>query len=1213
MKSTWGPVLAALVIVGLRMPVAAADNAELARKAEAILKANCHRCHGQDGAVEGGMNYILDRDKLLTRKKIIPGHAEQSPLFLRVASGKMPPPDEQPRPSDADIEILKQWINAGAPGAVPLYTQRRPILEAEVLAYILADLETIDRRSRRFTRYFTLAHLYNAGFGEDELQTYRNALAKLINSLSWHPRITVPKAIDPAKVVLRIDLREFQWDANLWNRILAEYPYGILQDTAVARACLVNTATRLPAVRADWFVATASRPPLYHDLLQLPANLAELERQLRVDAAVNIQQERVARAGFNGSGVAKNNRLLERHDAIHGAYWRTYDFDAVQQNLVERDLLLPDRRNLFAFPLGPGAQGNNFQHAGGEVIWNLPNGLQSYLLVNANGLRVDKAPTAIVSDPKRPDRAVENGISCMGCHYRGINQKDDQIREFTLKNPKAFNRADFELIQSLYAPHDKMRKLMDEDAERFRKAVEKTGSRISAAEPITTITLRYEADVDLPTAAAEVGLRPDDLVARIGGTEQLARNLGALKAPGGTVNRQVFLQSFGDIVREFRLGVAFQPALIAQSLPDNTGEIDPLEAISSQANSMAFSPDGTRALFASADKTVRLWDVETNREIRRFIGHSASVWSVAFSSDGRLALSGSADRTVRLWLVETGREIQRMEGHTDLIASVAFSSDGRKAFSGSYDHTLILWDLEKGKAIRSFEGLTRYINSVTFSPDDRRALVCGEKIVCLLDLETGKHMALSRGHSDSVTTAIFSPDGKYVLSGGDDGKVFLWNTPTGNVVRGFAGQAGPVKSLAFSRDGKRALSGGADQLVRLWDAENGVELKRFARHEESVICVAFLDGGKQTLSGSRDAALRFWNLVAATPTQTPIGPNQLTPVQQPVEPRELRAKSAEPFDGPIGPLMLSPNGEWVYFLNPSSGTAIRLGPDKTHLAAYHLPQGTEAMFMSPDGKTLYALTVEYSVPRRGAPWPVGSSLHVLDADLIKRKTIDLKGPAFDLVARDDGVVFFSGARGEWTSITALDTKKDTVLATWGGVWTRSFLKMSPDQKRLYFSTQGVTPGQIEALVLPTSFEEKPLQYKSPVAAERALGGDFLIAPDGKHLLCKTGTVLRLSPNKDDDLKYAATVEPFLTAAIAPELGILVTTTKDNTLRRYSYPGFKLLAVYRLGAMAYQSAINAKEGRLYLAVVNPAALTGRPRENHHTEIRVYDLKEVLAKP
>src|SRR5262249_49485488 len=162
----------------------------------------------------------------------------------------------------------------------------------------------------------------------------------------------------------------------------------------------------------------------YYDLLQIPNNLAELERQLRVDAVVDVQQERVARAGFNGSGISRNNRVLERHDSVHGAYWRTFDFNAVPQNLTERDLLLPHRRDVFAYPLGPGAGDNTFQHAGGEAIFNLPNGLQGYVLVNADNQRLDKGPTAIVSDPKRPDRAVEAGISCIGCHVVGINPKD---------------------------------------------------------------------------------------------------------------------------------------------------------------------------------------------------------------------------------------------------------------------------------------------------------------------------------------------------------------------------------------------------------------------------------------------------------------------------------------------------------------------------------------------------------------------------------------------------------------------------------------------------------------------------------------------------------------------------------------------------------------------------------------------------------------------
>src|SRR5207248_1345816 len=115
------------------------------------------------------------------------------------------------------------------------------VTDAVVFARILADLETLDRRSRRFVRYFTLTNLANAGLGDDELQTYRNALAKLVNSLSWMPRIALPRPIDPERTILRIDLRDYQWDANLWNRLLAEYPYGVLYDTAAARAASVAT------------------------------------------------------------------------------------------------------------------------------------------------------------------------------------------------------------------------------------------------------------------------------------------------------------------------------------------------------------------------------------------------------------------------------------------------------------------------------------------------------------------------------------------------------------------------------------------------------------------------------------------------------------------------------------------------------------------------------------------------------------------------------------------------------------------------------------------------------------------------------------------------------------------------------------------------------------------------------------------------------------
>jgi mono/diheme cytochrome c family protein/sugar lactone lactonase YvrE len=830
-----------------------ADGRKIAEEATAVLKTHCYRCHGQDGNIEGGMAYILDRDRIVAARKVVPGNVAQSRLFQRVLKGKMPPAEVKTRPSEDEIAILKKWIEMGAPSAKP-QTARQFITEGEVYQHILADLEKMERRSRRFQRYFTLTHLHNAGLGDDELQTYRHAIAKLVNSLSWHPRISVPEAIDPAKTILRIDLRWFMWDANVWNRILAEYPYGILSDASAARACYVATASKMPSVRGDWFVATASRPPLYQDVLQLPSSASELERQLRVDAALNIQQERVARAGFNGSGISKNNRLLERHDAVHGALWKSYDFDAVPQNLIDRQNLLPDRRNLFAYPLGPGFQENTFLHAGGEMIFNLPNGLHAFMLVNANGTRIDKGPLAIVSDPKRPDRAVETGISCMSCHVAGIHFKSDQIREHVEKNPQAFSRTDAELIRALYVPEAKMKALMEEDAERYRKAVEKTGAGIRNAEQVGVCTLRYEADLDLPTAAAELGLTADELMAKLASSSTLTRSLGGLKVPGGTVHRQIFIQAFGDMVKDLRLGTLFLPTQV-QSLPDNTGEVDPLEGASSQANAMVFSPDARLALFASADKSVRVWELERNIELRRLIGHTASVWAVAFSPDGKRALSGSADNSVRLWDVETGRELLKMDGHVGLVAAVAFSPDGRRALSGSYDHSVWLWDLETGRKIRSFRGPMKYVNSVAFLPDGKRAVISGGNFLLLWDTETGEELRRLADQPSSITMIAVAKDGRRILTSGDDHSVRLWDADTGQELRRFEGHTSYVKCVAFLPDGQRALSGGADNTVRLWDLESGKELGRWSKPADAVISVHLTPDGRYVLAGSRNSAI----------------------------------------------------------------------------------------------------------------------------------------------------------------------------------------------------------------------------------------------------------------------------------------------------------------------------------------------------------------------
>jgi hypothetical protein len=152
--------------------------------------------------------------------------------------------------------------------------------------------------------------------------------------------------------------------------------------------------------------------------------------------------------------------------------------------------------------------------------------------------------------------------------------------------------------------------------------------------------------------------------------------------------------------------------------------------------SLAFSADGRRALSGGKDNLVRLWDVATGKELRQLAGHTNKVTSVGFSPDGRRAASSSGrtvrnenlvpvDSAVRLWDVETGRELRRLVGHTDAVACVAFSPVGRRLLSGGADNSLRLWDVESGRELLRLQGHSAWVFSVAFSPDGRRAVSGG--------------------------------------------------------------------------------------------------------------------------------------------------------------------------------------------------------------------------------------------------------------------------------------------------------------------------------------------------------------------------------------------------------------------------------------------------------------------------------------------------------
>ena len=526
---------------------------QIAQDAYAIFEQSCFICHGPAGSFKESL--LIDHNTLIQNGTVIPGNPNTSELYNRLVTTDTAKrmPLQQPPLSAQAINTIRNWILAGAPDwAATSTTDGDFISPGEMLNTIETHLMSLPSFDRAFARYFTMTHLYNAGESAGILQEYRKALYKLINSLSWGVEVINPEPIDPEKTILYIDLRHYEWDVNDgWGQIEAAYPYHISFD-APEQTALRDQLSRLqtemksdiPSVHVDWFVAQASLPPLYHELLSLPLTDRELETRLEVDVVRNLLNApgvRVWRAGTNNSGVSNNNRVIERHTSRYGAYWKSYDFAGSVGT-----------QNIFTHPL-------SFTHDGGEVVFNLPNGLQGYYLANASGFRLDEAPINIVSNPAANDPTVRNGLSCMGCHTEGMKIFEDEVRPVIESNTNpAYDKAQ---ALRLYVEQSKMDTLLGEDMDRYRVALTKTGGAVDDIEPISRFHEVFQGPVDVAYAAAVVGLETEVFLNKIKENVGL-QNLGLLVLESGNMKRDTWTSSFGDIVFALDFPEQFTPPTV---------------------------------------------------------------------------------------------------------------------------------------------------------------------------------------------------------------------------------------------------------------------------------------------------------------------------------------------------------------------------------------------------------------------------------------------------------------------------------------------------------------------------------------------------------------------------------------------------------------------------------------------------------------------------
>ena len=279
--------------------------------------------------------------------------------------------------------------------------------------------------------------------------------------------------------------------------------------------------------------------------------------------------------------------------------------------------------------------------------------------------------------------------------------------------------------------------------------------------------------------------------------------------------------------------------------------------------SLAFHPN--QPIFASAgdDKTINIWDLNTNKLIYSFFGHTQPVQSLAFHPSGNTLIAGDFNNQITSWNLQTrfycNFESHRRTRHDGLVYAVACNRN--YVISGSADKTLRLWHPVTGKLLKTIQAHEGVVCAVTLHPDGNTGITGGsDRVLKIWDLNQGQLLRQFGQHSNWITGIALTPDGETLMSCSSDCTIKIWHFLTGELQQTLTHHTAPIWSISIHPSGLFFASASLDNTVKIWRLPDGKLLQTL----EGLPPLCFSPDGQFLITAGKGNFLKIWQQTRLT-------------------------------------------------------------------------------------------------------------------------------------------------------------------------------------------------------------------------------------------------------------------------------------------------------------------------------------------------------------